>query len=368
MGKILKDFHGDKYYSIGFDFYEGSFVAMTSPPIAKMFSDGGLAIFHIDSAPKDSFAHEMMKTEVPISFLDFKNVQDNKTLLDFIAKKIHVNGIGAVYTGKPQNVNSANKVILKDTFDAMIFVKSTTEAIRSRSGYELPDGNKSIIFIYIINIVIIIAGLSLLIVSYFKRLVKPKTIREKKYYILGKNEEGLIDKGGIKVLVIKANDYFNSITIRKYWAFLILFTTILNIISAKINSLDLYYRNFNSNIIIIIINLLYFALEELINLYLIFVLPPLKIAKKLSNPKSTNFIHIMTAAIIGTFINTLGYRHSGLLLHSINILLSFIGGLIYCYSYDLFYYRGEKPIVNFYPIFVAYNILMNFFAMLIGFR
>ncbi len=76
----------------------------------------------------------------------------------------------------------------------------------------------------------------------------------------------------------------------------------------------------------------------------------------------------MTAAIIGTFINTLGYRHSGLLLHSINILLSFIGGLIYCYSYDLFYYRGEKPIVNFYPIFVAYNILMNFFAMLIGFR
>ncbi len=261
---------------------------MTSPPIAKMFSDGGLAIFHIDSAPKDSFAHEMMKTEVPISFLDFKNVQDNKTLLDFIAKKIHVNGIGAVYTGKPQNVNSANKVILKDTFDAMIFVKSTTEAIRSRSGYELPDGNKSIIFIYIINIVIIIAGLSLLIVSYFKRLVKPKTIREKKYYILGKNEEGLIDKGGgIKVLVIKANDYFNSITIRKYWAFLILFTTILNIISAKINSLDLYYRNFNSNIIIIIINLLYFALEELINLYLIFCITPLKLRRNylIQNPQ-----------------------------------------------------------------------------------
>lgn len=359
MGKNLKDFYKDDYYSIGFDFYQGSFVAMPFS-FFKNLGSGGLANFHIDSTPEGSFAYEMMKTDIPISFLDLKKVQENKILSDFLSQKVHVNSIGAVYSGKPHNINPNNKIVLKDTFDALIFIKSTTGAIRFKPGSELLNGNRIIILTYTIN-TIINAGLILLLIAYKKRMTKTIITTDNKYYIFRKDKEKSIDKKGFNRLIININDYFNSIPTIKYWVFLILITTILTIISSIINSLDLsHYRILNDNILKIIIIILLIALTGIIELY-ITVIVPFKIVKRLSNPRSTNLQYILIASIISTLIRTIKYRYSGLL-YILNVFIYFTEGVTYCYFYDLLNHRGEKPISNLYPVFIIFSILMTFFA------
>lgn len=356
MGNNLKKINGDNYYSIGFDFYQGDFVAMTSP-IYAIIGGGKLSKIHIDSTPKGSFAYEMMKTDIPISFLDFKEAKEDKILLDFLSKKTHVNGIGAVYAGKPHNIGPFNEVILEDTFDGMIFIKSTTAGVRYRKGTKLPDGNKSIILNYVSQIILVIVGFLSILISTIKVSKNSKEKRQVKYHILSKDAEDSVDNKGLKGLIIKANNYFNSIPTFKYLILIILTLTSLNITFNKINSVDTYYIFRYSNIISFVVNLMYLILIELIKVYLFFILP-LKILKEKFGSKFTRLSIIIIAAIIGSIISTLGYRHLGIGLYYFSILLTFINALIYCYSYELFYYREETPIYNFIIILTIYNVLM----------
>lgn len=367
MGNNLKSYHGDDYYSIGFDFYQGSFIAL--PSISASLSSGGLAKFHIDSTPDGSFAHEMMRTQQPISFLDFNKVKENIILSDFLSKKIHVNSIGATYWGKQHNIMPYNKIILKDAFDGIIFIKSTTAATRARTESELPDGNKTIVFTYIFNIILVISGFTTIIIATIRMVKRPRYNGEDKYNILNKNNEDSINNKGLKGLIVKINNYFNSISTIKYSAFIVSSTMVLGLISIKLNSLDSYSYQmvlYNSTIIITR-TLLFFTIIGLAQIYLTFILPFI-IVKSLFGSKSTNLNLIIITAIIGAIINTLGYRYSGIGLYSLNIFMNFILGALNCYSYDLFYYRGEKPIVNFIIIMFFYNILMILFAFVTTLR
>lgn len=356
MGNNLKKINGDNYYSIGFDFYQGDFVATTSP-IYAIISGGKLSKFHIDSTPKGSFAYEMMKTDIPISFLDFKKVKEDKILLDFLSKKTHVNSIGAVYGGKIHNIGPFNEVILKDTFDGMIFIKSTTAAVRYRKGTELPDGTKSIVLNYVSQIILVMAGFLAIIISTIKVSKDSKIKIQAKYPILSNDNEDSVDKRGIRGLIIKVNNYFNSIATFKYLILIGLTLTALNIVFNQVNSEDTYYMFRESNIIAIVVNLTYLILSGLIKVYLFFILP-LKILKEKFGSKFTRLSIIIISSIIGTVISTLVSPYLGMGLYYPSIILSFVNALIYCYSYELFYDREETPIANFIIILTFYNVLM----------
>lgn len=362
MGENLKGLHKEDYYSVGFEFYDGSFVSLPLWSYMNTFGilKGGMSSFHIDSTPEGSFAHEMMKTEIPISFLDFKSVEYNKEISRLLSNKVHVNRIGAVYTGKGQNIKPDHEVILKDTFDSIIFVKSTTAAIRSGQKTDLPNGNRIINLSYALVIILIIL-LPILFIREHKK--KPMKLKEdEKFYILGKDKEDSIGKNKFKDLVIKINDYLNSLSTIKYSIFVMIFITILTCLSILSKSTTKYIMLYYSQGIFVILNLIVYSFIETIKIFVIFILP-LKIIGSLYGARTSYLMDIFLAAIIGGFINTIGFLNSGVLLYSWNTLLCFIKAFIYCYSYSLFNSRYEKPMSKFYPILIAHNIIMILFTI-----
>lgn len=69
----------DKFYSIGFDFYKGSFRAAPCNNSGKTFSSK-LAKFNVNKSNSNSFAYSFEKTGIPLSFIDFKSASINKKM------------------------------------------------------------------------------------------------------------------------------------------------------------------------------------------------------------------------------------------------------------------------------------------------
>lgn len=362
MGSNLKDIYGDEYYSIGFDFYKGSFVA-TNRPNLPMLNNARLSNFHIDSTEKVSFAYEMMKTNIPISFIDFQGVRGNDLLSDFLSERIHVNYIGAAYSGPLSDMSPYNKIILQDSFDGMIFIESTTAAERFNSR-ELADGSRSILIRNILYIVLVLAGIFGIIISAIRIIKDSKTEDMEQYYILNKDS---VDRKGLKGLIIKINNYFNSISSIKYIVFSSLTLTLLRLIFNMVNSYVTYSMLRYSNLIFIVVILFNGIVSNLITILLCYILP-LKILKSKLSSKLSNLSQIIITSIIATVINLLRYQFlgvsGGIGLSSlyISIVLIFIKAMIYCYIYDFFYTKNVKPI----PYFILILTLVNIFILLLG--
>lgn len=118
MGSLLKNIYKDKYYSIGFDFSRGSFHA-------EDFNSYTLQTFSINNNDPRYLCCAFDKTDIPISFLDFKSASKNKKLYEFLSKEQYVHMIGSCYDDK----NEQNTSLLyppNKLFDSLIYIKETT--------------------------------------------------------------------------------------------------------------------------------------------------------------------------------------------------------------------------------------------------
>ena len=355
MGNNLKDIYNEGYYSLGFDFYEGSFVAV---PVTfyRGIIGKNLAKFHIGSSPRGSYGYEMNKTGVPINFLDFKNATKNKVVSEFLSSKIHVNHVGATYFGKWHNVNPINRKEIKDSFDGMIFIKSTTEAKRTKSYIgEIQDGNKVLAHYYIfVAILAIVIFIILYKLSKKKKVISQQTeVSPSKFCTL----EIDTDSNIIEKLIIKINNYFNSISTFRYCFIVLFIITILTVALNIIKPSKVFNIVYVDVGIRIITNLIFFILITITQIFLLYILP-LNILKAFSKKKSINFNHILIVSTIMALINSTSYFSLGILLYFLSLLLSFIEGFIYCYTYGLLYYKGKKPLITITIILVIYNILI----------
>lgn len=358
MGENLKNFFKEDYYSFGFDFYQGNFVSRP-----YMYFYGGLANFHIDSTPEGSYAYEMMKTGIPISFLDMDNAGANNILSDFLSRKIHINSIGALYPGKQINIHPDNLMIPKDTFDGMIFVESTTEAIRSRPR-DLPNGNRTLTYSTIMAVALIVAVIVLVPRFYNKQRTKVDLENQRKFYLLEKEEEGISKLNIIENLIIRVNNYINSLCQFKYTIFAILILTVIKVLLIQTDYTNSYQWIYSMQGIFTILNLAASTIIEIIKVFIIYIFT-LHLVKSWSEKQTTYLRHILIAAIIGALIITFGYRHSGVLLYFYTILLNILGGIILCYSYSIFTYKWGKPLVNISLILAIHNILMVLFTIVV---
>lgn len=344
MGKYLKDIYNEEYYSIGFDFYQGSFAAMPMTFYGTHIS-GGLASFYINSSPDGSYADEINKTDIPISFLDFKSSEKDKIVSDFISSKLHLNNIGATYFGKLHNVNPRNKIVPMDSYDGIIFVKSTTAA-KQRKYYEkdLRNGDKVLMSKYIFNIAIFLALFILLYCLYKKNSKSNRNeIHSDKFYILGKYRENDIYINSLDKMILKTNNYLNSISLGKYIAIFSSIILIMSIVTIKVKSLDILSEMYVGSIGVAIFQFIIFVVVGIGEILLFYMLP-ISILKHFSEDKVIKLNHIIIVSIIVAIFISKSYLSAGILIFLVNALLCFISAFIYSYTYSLFYYKRKRPI------------------------
>lgn len=167
IGRNLKEIYGGEYYAMGFDFYKGSFVALPITFYGKVLRK--LSKFHISSSPTASYSDEMRKTNIPISFLDVKNAEQDELLSDFLSSQLYVNNVTAAYPGKPHNMN---ETIVKNSFDGMIFVESTEEAKRADTYTDKVENGKGVLMGHYFFIIVLLVMICIVSYSLYKRKFK----------------------------------------------------------------------------------------------------------------------------------------------------------------------------------------------------
>lgn len=364
LGENLKEIYKDDYYSIALDFYKGSFVA--NNPSKR------LSTFNLKSSRKGSLAYEMMKTDIEIGFLDINKAKKDDILLEFLSSGIHMNYIGADYNGSV----AENPKILKDVFDGIIFIE-TTKAAKFGENIILNDGNKSLRISNTIKLV----GMILLLIVFFKIYKKrlPTIAKNEEYYFLDKIKEKEIKDNKIMDLIMKLSRYLKSLSSFKYNILAILALTVLSIVNMLLNptknSLGQYM---GIAISLILIQLVIMTIVETLLLLISFILP-LTILKKVSKERKIFLKQIFIASIIGAVVNTLiniftinvvfkdvlFVENLSFLIYLLGIIIGFIEGLIICYSYALFSYKWEKPILNILAIVFFQEFIIGIISMLI---
>lgn len=117
MGKYLKEFYGDKYYILGFEFFKGKFNAKYN----TIFTENELK-----ESDDKTLGYLFNKLETPIFYIDLKNaLKKDKINRWFKDRIICINSIGAAYD-KDSNYPYIKGVNIKDEFDGLIFINETT--------------------------------------------------------------------------------------------------------------------------------------------------------------------------------------------------------------------------------------------------
>ncbi|MPM77470.1 hypothetical protein SDC9_124473 [bioreactor metagenome] len=124
MGGRLKDLYGSKYYSIGFEFYSGSFNALKIDPATN--SVISLDKFTIEKCNEKAFASVLNNTSIPLGFIDFKSAAKNPKVNKLLNRGQYMHFIGATYTGVEDQTFELQKPI-RD-YDGLIFISNTTES------------------------------------------------------------------------------------------------------------------------------------------------------------------------------------------------------------------------------------------------
>ncbi|WP_059173341.1 erythromycin esterase family protein [Bacillus sp. FJAT-27445] len=119
MGILLKDEFKKEYYSLGFDFYKGSFVTM-----GKSDFGNTLGIIELDEPKEIIFSSYFKETGYPISFLDFTTASTDHDIETWLSTEHSMHLIGAgLYENK-----ELTKVIPKKYYDGIINIEDTNAA------------------------------------------------------------------------------------------------------------------------------------------------------------------------------------------------------------------------------------------------
>ncbi|MBU2060997.1 MAG: erythromycin esterase family protein, partial [Bacteroidetes bacterium] len=116
MGHHLKEKYGNQYYSVAFDFATGKFKAFD-------ISKNRLTTIVIDNVMKNTSSEIFDKSTFDTYLLDFKTAIKASVLDDYLNSKVIHQGIGSTY-----NPKMVVQERLINSFDAIIFVKNTTES------------------------------------------------------------------------------------------------------------------------------------------------------------------------------------------------------------------------------------------------
>jgi erythromycin esterase len=118
LGYFLKKFYKEKYYALGFDFYNGSFQSM------DMKSD--LVEFHY-VLKQNSTGYLFSQSRNKIFFIDFACAEKNKDMNKILHDTIPSICIGALFSKEDPEPFYINRP-LADIYDGMIFIRNTSRA------------------------------------------------------------------------------------------------------------------------------------------------------------------------------------------------------------------------------------------------
>jgi erythromycin esterase len=137
MGVHLNNLYGKQYYNIGFSFSEGGFVSQSpsSTNVFYLMYSFTKSIFkdepwlvnacYVKPHPKSHLTNALSQLNTPIFYLDFKDIADQKSLIDFIDKEYEHYEAGAVFINEKSALWSTN---IYEYFDAIIYVDKTKPA------------------------------------------------------------------------------------------------------------------------------------------------------------------------------------------------------------------------------------------------
>lgn len=124
MGNYLANFFGNKFYSVGFDFFAGQFRAnsldITTP---------GWEIVEFPSAPEGNFSHYVSDLGLKNVFIDFSLSKKSTVVKRWLLnKRIGIYQAGAIFSQHWPEDASIGLITLQKAFDGVIVIKNTTAA------------------------------------------------------------------------------------------------------------------------------------------------------------------------------------------------------------------------------------------------
>lgn len=119
LGRHLKDFYKEQYYSVGFDFGTGKIDGYVTDKPNK----SGWETYTITKPFRRTYAYTLNKVEKDIYFLDLQNAKKTEGSDFFTKKNKHLLIAANGYQPKPLHKIMIPK-IFSETYDALIFVKN----------------------------------------------------------------------------------------------------------------------------------------------------------------------------------------------------------------------------------------------------
>lgn len=126
MGEQLSKLYGDKYYSVAFDFHEGSFNAIQSD--SRGFYTGGVMKFTIEPMKIKMLSDSFVHTGISLGFLDFKKASEEEKIKELIEERQRIHNVGNGYVDNEEWLYKSITPV--KSFDGLIFIKDTTEATK----------------------------------------------------------------------------------------------------------------------------------------------------------------------------------------------------------------------------------------------
>ena len=124
FGSYLRGFYANEYYAVGFSFNRGSFQALEVQP--KDPRNMGPVAFTVSAAPVDSIDWYLAETKAATGFIDLRSAAKDKAIADWMAVAHPMRAIGATFA--PKDENRLIPTVLKQSFDGLFFIDTTTRA------------------------------------------------------------------------------------------------------------------------------------------------------------------------------------------------------------------------------------------------
>jgi erythromycin esterase len=122
MGGHLAKMFGNKYYNIGFDFYDGMLRAVGPK--------GGLRAWTAKPSVKKSSGYIFHRAGIPCFFLNLDKIASSDTFGKYVTKPILNRNIGALYNPK-EDWDNYSKETLSLMYNGIIFIDHTTASVRA---------------------------------------------------------------------------------------------------------------------------------------------------------------------------------------------------------------------------------------------
>ncbi|MDN3585056.1 erythromycin esterase family protein [Pedobacter aquatilis] len=119
LGSELNKTYGAFYYALGTSFYRGNVTAADR-------DTKQLKTFYVEQNDKKYIEYTFNKLDKDNFLLDFKSSEQNPDVLSWLQKSISTRQIGATFSvSKLDDENTSRAIVQDETFDGLIFLKST---------------------------------------------------------------------------------------------------------------------------------------------------------------------------------------------------------------------------------------------------